>query len=267
MNEKNLEKIVSWAKRRGFVMPGSEIYGGLSGIYDFGPYGVALKNNIKKLWWKQFVEDRDDVVGIESSILMNRKVWQASGHEADFVDELVECKKCHQRFKADDIPEGKCPSGGEHELTEPKKFNPMFYTFIGVSADESSKTYLRPETAQGMFTDFKQVMEVSRKKVPFGIAQMGKSFRNEINTKDFIFRVREFEIAVTCNLLEKERAIVGAAHFGHAPHKDSYRDDEFNTGNSFGTESPEFLPAPTQFSKDMIEYTEVGKYEPTTIKR
>ncbi len=191
----DLEKIVSWAKRRGFVMPGSEIYGGISGIYDFGPYGVALKNNIKKLWWKKFVEDRDDIIGIESAIIMNRKVWQASGHEKGFVDELVECKKCHQRFKADDLPKEKCLSGGEHELTEAKQFNPMFKTHVGVISDETSLTYLRPETAQGMFTNFKQVMEVSRKKLPFGIAQIGKSFRNEINTKDFIFRVRELEIA------------------------------------------------------------------------
>jgi len=185
-NANNLEKIVSWAKRRGFVMPGSEIYGGLSGIYDFGPYGVALKNNLKKLWWKKFVENRDDVVGIESAILMNRQVWQASGHEKSFIDELVECKKCHHRFKADDIPTEKCPSGGEHELTKPRQFNPMFKT---------DETYLRPETAQGMFTDFKQMTEVSRKKIPFGIAQVGKSFRNEINTKDYLFRIREFEIA------------------------------------------------------------------------
>ena len=191
----DLEKIVSWAKRRGFVMPGSEIYGGLSGIYDFGPYGVALKNNIKKIWWKKFVEDRDDIVSIESAIIMNRKVWQASGHEKGFVDELVECKKCHQRFKADDLPKEKCPSGGEHEFTEAKQFNPMFKTHVGVIEDDKSLTYLRPETAQGMFTNFKQVMEVSRKKIPFGIAQIGKSFRNEINTKDFLFRVREFEIA------------------------------------------------------------------------
>jgi len=185
-NANDLEKIVSWAKRRGFVMPGSEIYGGISGMYDFGPYGVALKNNIKKLWWKKFVEERDDIVGIESAILMNRKVWQASGHEKSFIDELVECKKCNRRFKADDIPKGECPSGGKHEFTEPKKFNPMFKT---------DETYLRPETAQGMFVDFKQVMETSRQKIPFGIAQIGKSFRNEINTKDFLYRIREFEIA------------------------------------------------------------------------
>lgn len=195
MSETNkLEKIVSWAKRRGFIFPSSEIYGGIGGVYDFGPYGVALKNNIKRLWWKTFIENREDVVGIDSSILMNRQVWQASGHEKGFTDELVECKKCHKRFKADDMSEEKCPEGGEHELTEPKAFNGMFKTYVGVTQDEDSMTYLRPETAQGMFTDFKQVLETSRKKVPFGIAQFGKAFRNEINTKDFIYRVREFEI-------------------------------------------------------------------------
>lgn len=199
----DLEKIVSWAKRRGFVMPSSEIYGGISGIYDFGPYGVALKNNIKKLWWKTFVENRDDVVGIETAILMNKKVWQASGHEKGFIDELVECKACHKRYKADDLPNSKsetlnpkqitnskseiqkCPECNG-ELTEPKEFNTMFAT---------AETYLRPETAQGMFVNFKQIQETSRKKLPFGIAQIGKSFRNEINTKDYLFRVREFEIA------------------------------------------------------------------------
>jgi glycyl-tRNA synthetase len=186
MPDKKLEKIVSWAKRRGFVMPGSEIYGGINGIYDFGPYGTALKNNIKKLWWKTFVESRDDIVGIDSAILMNKKVWQASGHEAGFIDEMVECKKCHKRFKADDMGLEKCETGGEHELTEPKDFNAMF---------KIDETYLRPETAQGMFVNFRQIAETSRKKIPFGIAQIGKSFRNEINTKDYLFRVREFEIA------------------------------------------------------------------------
>ena len=206
MAENNLEKIVSWAKRRGFVFPDSEIYGGINGFYDFGPYGVALKNNIKELWWKTFVENRYDIVGMESSIMMNRKVWQASGHEKGFVDELVECKKCNARFRLDEIrnPKSetnsndlnlKCPNGGNHEFTEPKEFNPMFKTFVGVTEDSSSQIYLRPETAQGMFTDFKQILETSRQKIPFGIAQIGKSFRNEINTKDFLFRIREFEIA------------------------------------------------------------------------
>lgn len=186
MSQTLMEKVAALCKRRGFVFPGSEIYGGFANSYSYGPYGTELKNNIKKLWWKTFVKGRDDVVGMESAILMNKKVWQASGHEKGFIDELVECKKCHKRFKVDDLPEEKCPSGGEHELTEPKAFNTMFKT---------DETYLRPETAQGMFTNFKQIAEVSRKKIPFGIAQMGKSFRNEINTKDFLFRVREFEIA------------------------------------------------------------------------
>jgi glycyl-tRNA synthetase len=210
-----LEKIVSWAKRRGFVMPDSEIYGGISGIYDFGPYGAALKNNIKKLWWKKFVEEREDIVGIESAILMNRKVWQASGHEKGFVDWMVECSNCKKRYRVDEIfsedeyqikgdeisshtigDRGKCKNCGQDKIEfRARKFNPMFKTHLGVVEDEKSMTYLRPETAQGMFTDFKQVMEVSRKKLPFGIAQIGKSFRNEINTKDFLFRVREFEIA------------------------------------------------------------------------
>jgi len=194
-NENKLEKIVSWAKRRGFIWPSSEIYGGIGGFYDFGPYGVELKNNIKNLWWKTFVQDREDVVGLESSVIMSNKVWQASGHEKGFIDQLVECKKCHQRFKADDLTDEKCQQGGKHEFTSPKSFNAMFKTHIGVVEDQSTKTYLRPETAQGMFVDFKQILETSRLKLPFGIAQIGKSFRNEINTKDFLFRVREFEIA------------------------------------------------------------------------
>ncbi len=196
MTDKNkLEKIVSWAKRRGFVFPGSEIYGGVGGIYDFGPYGLALKNNIKKLWWKTFVEDREDIVGIESAIIMNREVWQASGHEKGFVDELVECKKCNRRYRLDDASNEKCEKGGNHEFTEAKAFNTMFRTHIGAVENDPSMTYLRPETAQGMFINFKQVAETSRMKIPFGIAQVGKSFRNEIQTRDFLFRIREFEIA------------------------------------------------------------------------
>jgi len=200
MEKSNLmEKIVSLCKRRGFVFPSSEIYGGIGGFYDFGPMGIELKNNIKQLWWQNFVLKRDDVVGIESSIIMNRKVWQASGHEKGFVDELVECKKCHLRFRLDEIeaqnPKLKCQIGGEHEMTEPKLFNAMFKTHVGVVEDQESLNYLRPETAQGMFADYKQVLETSRMSLPFGIAQIGKSFRNEINTKDWLFRVREFEIA------------------------------------------------------------------------
>jgi glycyl-tRNA synthetase len=193
---KNIDNIVSWAKRRGFVFPSSEIYGGIGGIYDWGPYGVELKNNFKKLWWKRFVEDRDDIVGIESSIIMNKKVWEASGHTGSgFADPLRECRKCHHRFRADEIDkEDQCPDCGGG-LTEEKKFNILVKTHIGPVEDESTLTYLRGETAQGMFTNFKQVLEISRRKIPFGIAQVGKSFRNEITPKNFIFRTREFEIA------------------------------------------------------------------------
>jgi len=202
--DNTLDNLVSLCKRRGFVIPSSEIYGGLNGIYDFGSYGVELKNNIKKLWWQRFVQEREDIVGMESAILMSRQVWQASGHEKEFIDQLVECKKCHMRFRSDEIANSKvkvqnskegCPQGGEHEFTEPKKFNPMFKTYVGPVEDEKNMTYLRPETAQGIFVDFSQILTTSRQKIPFGIAQIGKSFRNEINTKDFLFRIREFEIA------------------------------------------------------------------------
>jgi glycyl-tRNA synthetase len=192
--DNKMEKIVSWAKRRGFIFQSSEIYGGIGGIYDFGPLGIALKNNIKKLWWKRFVEDRDDIVGIDSSILMNKSVWEASGHEKGFTDPLVECKKCHHRFREDQLEEKKCPDCSG-ELTESKQFNLMFKTFLGSVDDEKNMTYLRPETAQGMFTNFKNILETSRLKLPFGIAQTGKSFRNEITMGEYLFRMREFEIA------------------------------------------------------------------------
>lgn len=193
MNNK-MEKLVSWAKRRGFIFPSSEIYGGVGGIYDWGPYGVELKNNLKKMWWKRFVEDRDDIVGIESSIIMNKKVWQASGHKKGFSDPLVECKKCHKRFREDQLDVKKCPDCGG-QFTESKQFNLMFKTFLGPVDDEKNMTFLRPETAQGMFTNFKLIQEISRKKIPFGIAQVGKCFRNEITTGEYLFRLREFEIA------------------------------------------------------------------------
>ena len=188
-----LEKVVSLAKRRGFIYPGSEIYGGLGGFYDFGPLGVALKNNIKRAWWHDVVELRDDVVGLDASIVMNPRIWEASGHlTGGFVDLLVECKKCHQRFKGDDNLE-KCPSCGGKEFTEARQFNTMFKTFIGSAEDTASVAYLRPETAGGIFVNFKNVLDTMRVKIPFGIAQIGKAFRNEINPKDFIFRTREFE--------------------------------------------------------------------------
>ena len=194
MRDDKLEKIVSWAKRRGFIFQSSEIYGGIGGVYDFGPHGAELKNNLKKLWWKRFVQNRDDVVGMDSSVLMNRTVWKASGHEEGFQDPLVECKKCHKRFKKDDLKKNQCPDCGG-ELTKERQFNLMLKTFVGPVEDSASMTYLRPETAQGMFVDFKTILETSRQKLPFGIAQIGKSFRNEITPGNFIYRMREFEIA------------------------------------------------------------------------
>lgn len=188
-----LDKIVSLCKRRGFVFPGSGIYGGLANSWDYGPLGVELKNNIKKLWWKMFVQERDDVVGIDGALMMNPKVWEASEHLKNFSDPLVECRKCHQRFRADQV-RSVCPNCESTELTETKQFNLMFKTFLGPVEDESSTVYLRPETAQTMFIDFKPVLDATRLKIPFGIAQIGRSFRNEITPGNFIFRTREFDI-------------------------------------------------------------------------
>lgn len=187
------EKIVSLAKRRGFIYPGSDIYGGLGGFYDYGPLGTELKFNIKQAWWRSVVHDREDVVGLSAAIIMNPKAWEASGHlSGGFVDKLVECKKCHQRFKADDF-DGVCSNCEGKEFTEPRNFNTMFKTFVGPAEDSASVAYLRPETAGGIFVNFKNVVDTMRVKIPFGIAQIGKTFRNEINPKDFIFRTREFE--------------------------------------------------------------------------
>ena len=188
----DMDKLVSLCKRRGFIFPSSEIYGGLGACYDYGPLGVELKNNVKKAWWKSAVQDRDDMVGLDASILMHPQTWVASGHVAGFADPLVECKQCHQRWRADHIKDGKCPACGG-ELTEPRMFNLMFKTFVGPVEDEASVVYLRPETAQGIFVNFQNVLNSTRRKLPFGIAQMGKSFRNEITTGNFIFRMREFE--------------------------------------------------------------------------
>lgn len=197
MNEKNqeLENIVSLAKRRGFIYNGSDVYGGLSGTWDYGPLGVALKRNIMNLWWKMFVEDREDMYPVDAAILMNQKVWQASGHTATFTDPLVECSNCHGRFRADklDNPD-KCPTcGSEGTFGEPRQFNMMFKTHVGSIDDDTSISYLRPETAQGIFTNYKNVVDSFYPDLPFGMAQQGKAFRNEISPRDFIFRSREFE--------------------------------------------------------------------------
>src|SRR5881398_1935861 len=192
-----MEKIVSLCKRRGFIFQSSEIYGGLNGLWDYGPLGVELKRNLKSYWWRAMVHERDDVVGMDGSILMNRAVWKASGHEDTFSDPMVDCRVCKSRLRADQMIEKKgaqqCPNCGSKDLTESRPFNLMFKTYVGATEDESSVTYLRPETAQAIFVQFKNVLEVSRKKLPFGIAQIGKAFRNEINPRNFTFRSREFE--------------------------------------------------------------------------
>jgi len=202
-----LTKIIALAKRRGFIFPSSEIYGGFGSCYDYGPLGVELKNNIKKSWWSDMTKKHNNVVGLDAAILMSPKVWQASGHlTAGFADELVECKKCHKRFRLDEIGKSlsshhsakggtgsdECPDCGG-ELTKAKKFNLMMKTFIGPVENKASKTYLRAETCQGIYLNFKNVLQSMRMKIPFGIAQIGKAFRNEINPKDFIYRTREFE--------------------------------------------------------------------------
>ena len=218
-----MEKIVSLCKRRGFVYPGSEIYGGLASTYDFGPLGVELKNNIKKLWWKYFVQDREDMVGLDGGILLHPKIWEASGHVKNFKDALVECKKCHLRFRPDKLlaeyykkntvihnlipteaeklnedlsyfKDIKCTNCGG-DFTESKMFSGMFKTTIGATDKGGLEAYLRPETAQAIFADYKSVLDSTNKKIPFGIGQVGKAFRNEVTTGNFIFRVLEFDLA------------------------------------------------------------------------
>lgn len=187
-----MERIVELCKRRGFVFQSSEIYGGIGSSYDYGPLGVELKRNVKNAWWKDMVSTREDIVGLDSAIIMNPRVWEVSGHIENFTDPLVDCKECKQRFRADDIEGDKCPACGG-VLTEARQFNTMFKTSIGPVEDEGSVAYLRPETAQGIFVNFSNVQQATRKKLPFGIGQVGKSFRNEITPGNFIFRTREFE--------------------------------------------------------------------------
>jgi glycyl-tRNA synthetase len=200
MAAETMDQIVSLCKRRGFIFAGSEIYGGLQGTFDYGPLGVELKNNLKKAWWKHNVYERDDMEGVDTSILMNPYVWKYSGHEDTFVDPLIDCKTCKGRFRADKLGDSDCllhpklrPGQCEGELTEPRAFNMMFKTGVGPVENSESFAYLRPETAQGIFVNFSNVLTATNRKLPFGIAQVGKSFRNEITPRNFIFRVREFE--------------------------------------------------------------------------
>ncbi len=220
-NEKTMDAIVALCKNRGFIYPGSDIYGGLANSWDFGPLGVELKNNIKRAWWKKFVQESPYNVGLDSAILMNREVWVASGHVVNFNDPLIDCKSCKMRFRADKLIEDwckenndstnveamtndemtqfiadkkiPCPGCGKSDFTGIRKFNMMFKTFMGVTEDSQNEVYLRPETAQGIFVNYSNVQRTTRKKLPFGIAQIGKSFRNEITPGNFIFRIREFE--------------------------------------------------------------------------
>ncbi|MDF2909310.1 MAG: glycine--tRNA ligase, partial [Sporolactobacillus laevolacticus] len=218
---KTMEQIVNLAKQRGFIFPGSEIYGGLANTWDYGPIGVELKTNVKKAWWKKFVQESPYNVGLDASILMNPKTWEASGHITNFNDPMIDCKKCKSRFRADKLIESNipqeelpgavdgldfatmeqlieahqiaCPECGEHDFTSIRQFNLMFKTYQGVTETAKDEIYLRPETAQGIFVNFKNVQRTMRKKIPFGIGQVGKSFRNEITPGNFTFRIREFE--------------------------------------------------------------------------
>ena len=192
MSAKSMDELVSLCKRRGFIFQSSEIYGGLQGMYDFGPLGVELKNNLKSAWWKSMVYERDDVEGLDASILTNQLVLNYSGHEDTFTDPLVDCRSCKSRWRADQI-EDTCPNCGSQDLTDPRPFNLMFKTNVGPLEDEGSIAYLRPETAQQIFTNFKNIVDSTSRALPFGIAQIGKAFRNEITPRNFIFRVREFE--------------------------------------------------------------------------
>ncbi|OVE79259.1 glycine--tRNA ligase, partial [bacterium G20] len=194
MSKVSLEDVVSLAKRRGFIYPSSEIYGGLSGVYDYGPLGIMLKHNIQNLWWGSFVTGWDDMYPMDAAILMNKKVWEASGHATGFNDPMVECGNCHSRLRQDHVEGNKCPvCGKEGTLSEPKQFNMMFKTNVGPVEDENSISYLRPETAQGMFVNFKNIVDTFSPDMPFGLAQIGKAFRNEISPRDFLFRLREIE--------------------------------------------------------------------------
>ena len=193
MVSKTMDDLVSLCKRRGFIFQSNEIYGGLQGLYDYGPLGVELKNNLKQAWWKSIIYERDDVEGLDASILTGKEVLKHSGHEDTFSDPLVDCKKCKNRFRADQLDNGSCPECGSKELTEPRPFNLMFKTSVGPVDDGSNYAYLRPETAQQIFTNFKNVLDSTNKSIPFGVAQIGKAFRNEVTPGKFIFRVREFE--------------------------------------------------------------------------
>jgi glycyl-tRNA synthetase len=221
-----MEKIVSLSKRRGFIFASSEIYGGLGSTYDYGHYGVLLKTNVKNEWWRSMLQERDDIVALDSAILQHPRTWEASGHLAGFTDPMVDCRTCGQRFRADHLQELQCPQkpsrhpgeGPDCDLTEARDFNLMFETTMGPVKDSGATVYLRPETAQGIFVNFKNVLQFSRKKPPFGIAQVGKSFRNEITPGNFVFRTREFEQMEMEFFVPPDEAAAWYAHWKRARH-------------------------------------------------
>ncbi|MCK5656099.1 MAG: glycine--tRNA ligase, partial [Candidatus Aureabacteria bacterium] len=238
-----ISKIVSLCKRRGYVYQSSEIYGGLNSCWDYGPLGSELKKNIKDFWWQSMVYERDDIEGIDSSILMHPKIWEASGHIDNFTDPLVDCKKCKMRFRADEVSSEKCPSC-EGELTRPRNFNLMFKTFMGPVEDSASVVFMRPETAQGIYVNFVNVMNSARKKIPFGIAQIGKAFRNEITPGNFIFRTREFE------QMEMQYFV----HSSQAPEiMDKWKEIRFNWYTRLGI-NPEKLRFHEHSKKELAHY-------------
>jgi glycyl-tRNA synthetase len=248
----DIETITSLAKRRGFAFQSSEIYGGLGSVWDYGPLGVELKNNIMRAWWRSVVYERDDMVGLDAGILMNRLVWKYSGHEATFSDPLVDCRKCKARLRADKLEDGKCPVCGSTDLTEPRQFNLMFRTTVGPVEDESGLAYLRPETAQGIFVNFKNALDSTNRKLPFGIAQIGKAFRNEITPGNFIFRNREFE-QMEIEYFVKPPQILKPGEMDDEQIHERWIEDRFNWYTSLGIR-PENLRKYEQPREELAHY-------------
>jgi len=248
----DIETITSLAKRRGFAFQSSEIYGGLGSVWDYGPLGVELKNNIKRAWWRSVVYERDDMVGLDAGILMNRLVWRYSGHEATFSDPLVDCRKCKSRLRADKLEDGRCPSCSSQDLTEPRLFNLMFRTTVGAVEDESGLAYLRPETAQGIFVNFKNVLDTTNRKLPFGVAQIGKAFRNEITPGNFIFRTREFE-QMEIEFFVKPPDILKPGEMSDEQWHERWVEDRFNWHLEYGM-NPQNLRKYYQTKEELAHY-------------
>jgi glycyl-tRNA synthetase len=248
----DIETITSLAKRRGFAFQSSDIYGGLGSVWDYGPLGVELVNNVKRAWWRSVVYERDDMVGLDAGILMNRLVWHYSGHEATFSDPMVDCRECKSRLRADKLEDDKCPVCKSTDLTEPREFNLMFRTTVGPVDDGSGLAYLRPETAQGIFVNFKNVLDSTNRKLPFGIAQIGKAFRNEITPGNFIFRTREFE-QMEIEFFVKPPHILKEGDMNDEQWHDRWINDRFNWYLSLGMK-PENLRRYEQPREELAHY-------------